>query len=296
MRSPRAFPAIAVLAAGAAAAQVHVPKFEPQGFGFEVGGALKWVLLLAALGGLGHLTYWLVTTRLRQRRRRGTAVAKRVQVAQGFEDRASTLGFRHGEARTVERIALRLAPKSPTSLLTTASGREYLIGDVDRRIGQRQREIKVLERIKERLVVLRAQDVHERGSVRIEANISVWVSKRGLLRGEVAALVDDEDEAEAEGADQFGKLDSVMGRLLDISEGGAAIEVDLPEVDKGDQVEFWSADPHVVLGETRGGVLSRETRGGSPVLHLHFVDPDLRELRAVITQLRANDEEAGQPA
>ena len=47
--------------------------------------------------------------------------------------------------------------------------------------------------------------------------------------------------------------------------------------------------PAVVLGETRAGVVSAETREGATILHLHFIDPDLRELRAAITQLRGDE-------
>ena len=284
-----AIPALALVAAPAAAQKGYL-GFESGG-GIDLGSGLKWFLLVAALGGLGHLGYWLVTTKLKNRPRRSRGPSKKVQQSKDFQDRASHLGFKHGEARTVERIATRLAPKSPANLLKSGSGREYLIGDLERRIGRREREIKVLGRIKERLIVLREQDVHERETARVEANIAVWVSKRGLSREEMAALVEDEDEAEAEA--MFGNLDSVSGKLLDISEGGAAIEVEI-EVARGDQIQFWSGSPQIVLGETKAGVVSTEEKDGAKVLHLHFIDPDLRELRAVIAELRGEDD-VGEP-
>lgn len=274
---------VAVLAAPVHAQRKTYLSFEPSGYE-GIWSSAKWILLVAALGGVGHLCYWLLTTRAKGRSRMRTAAAAKEQVARSFEQRAAHLGFRHGEARTLERIALRLAPKSPASLLSSGSGREYLVGDLDRRIARRQKEVKVLERIKERLVVLRSQDVHERESVRVEANISVWVTRRGLSSKEMAALVEDEDEAEGEGL--TGSVESVSGRLIDISEGGAAVEVEIPGVGRGDQVQFWSGDPAVVLGEMRAGVVSLETRQGATILHLHFIDPDLRELRAALAQLR----------
>jgi hypothetical protein len=147
----------------------------------------------------------------------------------------------------------------------------------------------VLGRIKQRLEALRASDVHEREWVRVDANIAVWVSKQGLTNQETAALVDDEDEAEGEGL--FANLDSVSGRLLDISEGGAAIDIEM-DVGRGDQVQFWSGDPRIVLGETRAGVVSIEKSDeGTTILHLHFIDPDLRDLRSAILQLKGEEED-----
>lgn len=279
-----------VLAALPALAQQRGSYLGLESGGLNLSGYVKWILLIAALGGIGHLCYHLWTTKLKNRPRRRSGPPRKVQVVKELQERATTLGFRQGEARTVQKIAMRLAPKTPVSLLNSNSGREYLIGDLERRIGQREREIKVLGKIRERLVVLREQDVQERESVRVDANISVWVSKRGLSAQELSALVEDEDEAEGEGEGEgmFANLDSVAGRLLDISEGGAAIEIEM-DVDRGEQVQFWSGDPHVMLGETRAGIVSLETREGKRVLHLHFIDPDLRELRGAIGQLRGGD-------
>ena len=85
------------------------------------------MLLLAALGGLAHLTYWLLTTKLKERAQRREQAASQESRAQAFQQRAEQLGFRKNEARTVERIARRLAPKSPVNLLNSSQGREYLI-------------------------------------------------------------------------------------------------------------------------------------------------------------------------
>jgi hypothetical protein len=255
--------------------------------GIDLNGPLKWVLLLAALGGLAHLTYWLVTKYQQERLVQRAESERQGSRSDAFLVRAESLGFRRSEAKTVERIARRLAPKSPLNLLNSSQGREYLISDLERRIASREREVKTLGRLKERLAALRESDVHERNSVRVEAGITVWVSKRGLTNQELAALVDDEDEAEGEG--MFANLDSVSGRLLDISEGGAAIEVDM-EIVRGDQVQFWSGDPKILLGETSAGVISTEQTDTARILHVHFIDPNLRDLRSAILQLRGEED------
>ena len=251
-------------------------------------GQMQWILLLVGLGIVGVIALKFITKTQTERAQKRERSAVQGSKAQAFLDRAQHLGFRQNEARTVERIARRLAPKSPLNLLNSGQGREFLMGDLNKRIVQRGREIKVLGRIKQRLEALRASDVHEREWVRVDANIAVWVSKQGLTNQDMAALVDDEDEAEGEGL--FANLDSVSGRLLDISEGGAAIDIEM-DVGRGDQVLFWSGDPRIVLGETRGGVVSIEKSDeGTTILHLHFIDPDLRGLRSAILQLKGEEE------
>ena len=191
--------------------------------GIDFSGPLKWIIIVAAFGGFVHLTYWWLTKLRNERALQRQQSATKESCSQVFQGRAQHLGFRKGEAKTTERIARRLAPKSPLNLLNSAQGREFLIGDLERPIGRRGAEIRVLGRIKERLEALRSSDVHERESVRVEANISVWVSKRGL-NPDAAALVEDEDKG------MFANLDSVSGKLLDISAGGAAIDPDLHDL------------------------------------------------------------------
>jgi len=252
-------------------------------------GQMQWILLLVGLGIVGVIALKFITKTQTERAQKRKRSAVQGSKSQAFLDRAQHLGFRQNEARTVERIARRLAPKASLNLLNSGQGREFLMGDLEKGIVQRGREIKVLGRIKQRLEALRASDVHEREWVRVDANIAVWVSKQGLTNQETAALVDDEDEAEGEGL--FANLDSVSGRLLDISEGGAAIDIEM-DVGRGDQVQFWSGDPRIVLGETRAGVVSIEKSDeGTTILHLHFIDPDLRGLRSAILQLKGEEED-----
>jgi len=250
-------------------------------------GQMQWILLLVGLGIVGVIALKFITKTQTERAQKRKRSAVQGSKSQAFLDRAQHLGFRQNEARTVERIARRLAPKASLNLLNSGQGREFLMGDLEKGIVQRGREIKVLGRIKQRLEALRASDVHEREWVRVDANIAVWVSKQGLTNQDMAALVDDEDEAEG----VFTNLDSVSGRLLDISEGGAAIDIEM-DVGRGDQVQFWSGDPRIVLGETRAGVVSIEKSDeGTTILHLHFIDPDLRGLRSAILQLKGEEED-----
>ena len=206
-----------------------------------------------------------------------------------FRERAAAFGFKLGETKTLERIAGRLSPKAPHNLLTAASGREYLMADLGKRIARRQREIKLLDRIVDKLRRMREADVHEREYVRVEADLSIWVApKKKQLTEEVVSLIEDEPPAEV---DIFDNLESVPGKLVDISEGGAAIEVDL-DVEKGDMVDFWSADSHFVLSELTAGVVSahRDQGADATTLHLHFMDPDMRELRLVIADLKSRSQ------
>ncbi len=247
-------------------------------------GIAKWIVLVGVLGGLVHLTYWFVTKKMKESKSRQKTASAKAQRSHAFEERATALGFRQGEARTMQRIAVRLAPKAPLNLLNSANGREYLVGDLDKRIAKRKGEVRVLEKLKSRLVVLREQDVHERETTRIEANLAVWVLRRRSPTE--AGLFDDEDQSDDDDTNGLGEgMDSVAGRLLDISEGGAAISVDL-DVTRGDRIQFWSAESTWILGETRAGVLNTATRNGEKVLHLYFVDPDLRELRLALADLR----------
>lgn len=273
--------AVQLLLVMPAAAQRTYLKFDK---GMDLGFA-KWILLVGILGGLSHLTFWYVTKQMKARTARAGVSSTKAQRSHAFEARATALGFRQGEARTIERIAMRLAPKSPLNLLNSANGREYLVGDLDKRITKRQREVRVLERLKSRLAVLREQDVHERETPRLEANLAVWVLRR---RSPVETeLFDDEDSQDGDSDEPIlENLDSIAGRLIDISEGGAAIAVDM-NLSRGDRIQFWSADNTWILGETRAGVLSTETRNGETVLHVYFVDPDLRELRPALSDLRA---------
>ncbi|MFH1569651.1 MAG: hypothetical protein ABIL09_16765, partial [Gemmatimonadota bacterium] len=112
-------------------------------------GWLKWVaggaVVLLALAGL--------VGRLRQgsqpARPQGRRLSPR-QARRGFSEQAAALGLRLGEGRLLGKIALRLAPQHPVALLTTPTGREHLIADLDKRINRRSRELEALQGLRER--------------------------------------------------------------------------------------------------------------------------------------------------
>ena len=86
----------------------------------------------------------------------------------------------------------------------------------------------------------------------------------------------------------------ISGRLLDLSEGGAAVSVDLP-LSVGDTVEFWSADTRIwipPLGATIIGLDDASDDAG-PIAHLNFSQPDLSEIRRAMQdiQLVAREDE-----
>ena len=58
----------------------------------------------------------------------------------------------------------------------------------------------------------------------MEANFPIWVMEKKDPSQAVHPLVEDEEESETD----FDNLEPMVGRRLAISEGGAAIRVDLP--------------------------------------------------------------------
>ena len=105
-------------------------------------------------------------------------------------------------------------------------------------------------------------------------------------RHEQSIRVEDEEESETD----IDNLESVAGRLLDISEGGAAIRGDLP-LRSGDRLDFWSADNRIVISTLTAGVVSVEREENEPpVFHLPFIDPDLRELRLAMDDIKERSE------
>jgi len=195
-----------------------------------------------------------------------------------FSDQARSLGFKLAETKLLRRIAARLSPELSTALLTTPAGRFHLVNDLQKRIRQREREVQVLEGIREKLEKVRHNQLHERASVRVEADLPVWVARRENYGGPAQ---------EQAGEDLFADVGQVAGQLLDLSEGGAALSAHL-EVERGDVVEFWSRDAELWVPPIVAGVVQVEERGvGHPLLlHLHFLSSPPAELRAVLEQLQ----------
>ena len=115
---------------------------------------------------------------------------------------------------------------------------------------------------------------------RIETDMRIWVAKK--LQG---AMVAEED-----GEDVFIEVEPISGRLQDISEGGAALTADLA-VARGDMVEFWSADTDILLSPVTSIVVDvKDTEADRDgLLHLHFMDPPLSELRSAIYALQSRN-------
>jgi hypothetical protein len=261
-------------------------------------GSLKWVLyaMVAAVLAVTFVAFFRSQTGA-QRSEQSAKRKQKVRLEE-FRERAAALGFKQGESKTLARIAGKVSPKSPHNLLLSASGREYLMADLGKRVTRGEREIKLLDRIVDKLKRMREADVHEREYLRVEADLPIWViPKKREQADDLVALAEDES-----GEDFFENLESVKGKLLDISEGGAALEVDL-NTEKGDVIEFWSADNRFVLSTLAGGVVSvspapsagssgesTESPGSANLLHVHFIDPDLRELRLAIADLKARVE------
>ena len=260
-------------------------------FGGSDLGNFAWLLYIVLAAVILVPAFYLIRNRSRASTPSKATIQKKAKVAEDFKKRAAALGFTVGESRTLERIATRLTPKTPHNLLVTGSGQEYLMADLDKRILSRQREMRLLEKIKEKIFNMHGRDVHERESVRVEADMPLWVVKKSShTPQEPAPLVEDEEaeeaEEEEEEEDVFSNIQSVPGRLVDISEGGAAIRVDLG-LKKGDTVTFWSADNRIVMSQVTGAVLTVNTEGGkTPMIHLYFIDPDLRELRLSLADIR----------
>jgi hypothetical protein len=187
-----------------------------------------------------------------------------------FRHRALALGFRLVETKTLKNLATKLMPRMPEHLLTTVDGRQVLRDDIARRIERRQREIAALSTIFERLEKM---DEHseERKAVRVPTNLHVHIIK--------ATAPTNQTEPDA--------VPQVLGQLLNISEGGAAIRTTL-EIDPLELVHFWLADAPVPLSQLKAGVvdITDGDEENPPTLHLYFIDPPLQQLRALICQLQ----------
>ena len=250
-------------------------------------GNYAWLLYIVLGAVIIIPAFYLFRSKTAAGRPSKATKQKKAKVSDDFKQRAAALGFTVGESRTLERIATRLTPKTPHNLLVTGSGQDYLMADLDKRISRRQREARLLERIKDKIKNLQGRDVHERESIRVETDMAIWVVKKvSQALEEPESLVEDEEAAEEEEDNLFANIESVPGRLVDISEGGAALRVNLG-LKKGDRITFWSADNKIVLAELSGGVVTVNADGGeAPVIHVYFIDPDLRDLRLALADLR----------
>jgi len=154
---------------------------------------------------------------------------------------------------------LRLEARDPGSLLETPEGRERLLADVQRRKCRRQREIKLLDNIEEKLQRVGEGAIHQREFMRAEVNMSLWVAPENYVFLPPSAADEDTD-------DPLAQSGSVRGQLLDLSEGGASVEVEL-DLGRGATLLFWSADHDLWFPETAASVVDAVRSQGKSVLH-----------------------------
>ncbi len=205
---------------------------------------------------------------------------RREKETRTFVQLAESLGFKTTEIHNLKRIAARLSPKHPDTLLSHKPGREYLVKDLVRRVRRREREIDMLESMVGKLQRAAEGVQQSRDTVRVDADIPVWL----VSKTQHDSVVDEGEE--------LVNIEPVAGRLLDLSEGGAAVSADLP-LSPGDRVEFWSADTQIWIPPIPAGVLDVEKRRSSvSVAHLHFLDPPLHEIRSAIRDIELSMQKA----
>ena len=176
----------------------------------------------------------------------------------------------------ISRKTARQPSPMVVSTLSASSGREFLVVDIKTRIRRRRLEIEALQQLQEKLERMNSAILHARESVRVETDLPVWITRKVQYSGSLP-----------EGEEVFPEAQPVHGQLIDLSEGGSALSTEL-DIDEGDLVEIWSADPEIWIPTVAAGVVRVEPGNGdtSPVLHLHFLDPPAPELRAALRKLQ----------
>ena len=166
-----------------------------------------------------------------------------------------------------------------SDLLDSDSGRAYLISDLEKRISRRQHKIELIRRIRTKLEKMGESGLTPRATVRIETNIRIWIVKKI-----------EHDPSDGEKEDVFVDLEPGVGRLQDISEGGARLVTNL-DVARGDMIELWSADADIILLPVTSVVIDSKPaeEDHEDVLHLHFIDPPLGELRSLLYSLQSRE-------
>ena len=196
-----------------------------------------------------------------------------------FSNQAVASGFLQTETRLLNQIANKVPADMSSDLLDSDSGRAYLISDLEKRISRRQREIELIRRIRTKLEKMGESGLTPRATVRIETDIRIWIAKKIQ-----------HDPSNEEKEDVFVDIEPVIGRLQDISEGGARLVTNL-DVDRGDMIELWSADADIILPPVTSVVIDSKPSETDlkDVLHLHFMDPPLGELRSVLYSLQSRE-------
>lgn len=279
--------ALVALWAGAARADVTSQDdlIRVMGGSIRDTGDVTWFLIAAIavvlFAVLFHRVYTRRTAPLSRTRKRPAPAPRRE-----FAELAGAMGFRHIEVRNLRRIARRVARGGdPANLLTTESGRRYLTADLRRRVKRRQQEVAMLEGILERLGTSTDLSYHDREGERVETDVAIWLVNK--VPGD--SPVDDQEVVV--------DIVPVSGRLLDLSEGGAAISADV-HLAAGDLIEFWSADSQIWLPPIQCGVVDSDGKDGEDDedgeahVHLHFLNPPVSDVRKAIMAIRRLEQEA----
>ena len=233
-------------------------------------GSLLWfvVAIVAAIAAASLLAH--LATRLQKRKIAATRRKEDRKAVQNFKEQAAAQGFEFSESRTLENLALRLEPRDPESLLNTSEGRERLMVDIKQRWRRRQREIKMLANIEKKLQRVGEGHLHQREFVRASVNMPLWVAPENPS---ILPPVPTDEETD----DLLAENGSVRGQLLDLSEGGASIEVEL-DLGRDEILRFWSAEHDLWFPETEANIVDVERSMGKSILHLRFVRPPSEEL------------------
>ena len=195
-----------------------------------------------------------------------------------FGQQAAALGFKEIELHNLLTIARTVSAKHPDGLLGTNSGRKSLIAALSKRAKKRQHELSMLQSMVGKLERACAGALQDREAVRVTTDLSVWLVMK---------------TQEEEGVDELALLLEVepsAAMLVDLSEGGAALKV-VVDLSQGDRVEFWSAGSMVWIPPLLATVVRIEKKADGHLVHVHFVDPPVADIRRAIRDIALYEQE-----
>ncbi len=270
---------IAILLVFGARPALAVPSFQSSS---DLGPLVTFLTAIVSISLVIYILFKLFSAASRRNHPRNQR-ATGTEPKENFRYQATAHGFQGTETKLLARIAGNVPANMSSDLLESDTGREYLLSNLEKRINRRQREIQLIRRIQTKLEKMGTNELTPRANVRVETDMRIWVAKK--LQSAMVAEEDGED-----GEDVFIEVEPISGRLQDISEGGAALTADLA-VARGDMVEFWSADADILLSPVSSIVVDvKDTEADRDgLLHLHFMDPPLSELRSAIYALQSRN-------
>lgn len=183
------------------------------------------------------------------------------------------------ETHNLWKISTRLSPKKPETLLATTTGLQYLKRDLTARIRKREKETEMLKSVLGKLERSEGRSYHDRETLRVRVDLPIWLVKKRNADAPPGAADPEVDSFD---------VDQIHGQLLDLSEGGAAIRVDM-HLEEGDLVEFGSADSQIWLPPIHAEVVRagiKDGEGAIPLAHLRFDNPPLTEVRRAVHEIQ----------